>query len=79
MVERVDELVAAMPDAWLENYVAKYEAGLVQRHPQARFVNAAGECCLVAALAGVDSSRELLGSPVWRRFLGSELETLSRL
>lgn len=79
MATRVDELVAALPDAWLENYVAMYEAGRVQRHPQARFVNAAGECCLVAALAGVDSAAALADTPLWSRFLGTELEALSRL
>jgi len=79
MENRVAELIAALPDVWLENYVATYEAGRVQKHPHARFVNAVGECCLVAALAGADSAAALVDSPVWRRFHGSELESLSRL
>jgi len=75
---QLSELVARLPTRWLENYVAAFEAGRVQRHPQARFVNAAGECCLVAALAGVRAAAELVSTPVWDRFLGSELEELSR-
>jgi hypothetical protein len=76
--KRVDQLVAGLATAWLENYARAYEAGRVQKHPQARFVNASGECCLVGALAGVDSASQMLKTDVWQNFLGSELEELSR-
>lgn len=75
---RIGELVEALPTEWLQNFVACYEAGRVQRHPQARFVNAAGECCLVAGLAGADSAAAMVRSECWRKFLGTELEELSR-
>ncbi|HEX7051286.1 MAG TPA: hypothetical protein VF188_13855 [Longimicrobiales bacterium] len=78
MKKGLDELVERLPTAWLENYVAAFEAGRVQPHPQARFVNARGECCLVAALAGATSAEALVRSEVWDRFLGSALEELSR-
>lgn len=78
MESRMRELVEALPTQWLENYVATYEAGRVQRHPQTRFVNGRGECCVVAALAGVRDARELMATPVWSSFLGGPLEELSR-
>ena len=74
----ISRLVAALPTRWIENFVAAFEAGRVQRHPQARFVNARGECCIVGALAGVNSGNELICSQLWSRFLGSPLEELSR-
>ena len=73
----LDRLIAELPTEWLDNYVTTFEAGRVQRHPHARFVNAAGECCLVAALAGVRSAAELTGTELWRGFSGSVLEELS--
>jgi hypothetical protein len=79
MERRARELVASLPTEWLENYVGTYEAGRVQRHPQTRFVNARGECCLVAALAGVRCGRELTGTRAWATFRGGPLEELSRL
>jgi hypothetical protein len=71
-------IVAALPSPWLENLVDTFEAGRVQRHPHARFVNARGECCLVAALAGARTSFDLVDSELWRGFNGSALEQLSR-
>ena len=73
-----EDIVGRLPTEWLENYVAAFEAGRVQKHPQARFVNERGECCIVGALAGAASAEAFAGSALWRMFLGSELETLSR-
>lgn len=75
---RVRELVAQMPTAWLENYVNFFEAGRVQKHPQARFVNERGECCLVGALAGAEDAESFVRSEHWAQFLGGGLEELSR-
>jgi hypothetical protein len=72
------QIVAAIPTEWIEQYVHVFEAGRVQRHPQARFVNGAGECCVVGALAGARSSAELVASPVYAGFVGGVLEELSR-
>lgn len=74
----LQRVVAELPSALLENFVEWFEAGRVQRYPQARFVNAAGECCLVAAMAGVTSAAELTRTPAWKEFPGSALEALSR-
>jgi len=79
MDARVRELVAQMPTAWLENYVECFEAGRVQKHPQARFVNERGECCLVAALAGARDAASFVRSEHWVQFLGTGLEQLSRM
>jgi hypothetical protein len=79
MDTRLSELVERLPTAWLENYVRTFEAGRVQKHPQARFVNARSECCLVGSLAGARSNEEFVRSELWRRFLGTELEQISRL
>lgn len=79
MNTRLSELVERLPTAWLENYVRTFEAGRVQKHPQARFVNARSECCLVGSLAGARSNEEFVRSELWRRFLGTELEQISRL
>lgn len=78
MEKRLRELVDRLPTEWLDNYTVVFEAGSVQKHPQARFVNARGECCIVGALAGAASADGLVRSELWWRFLGSELEELSR-
>lgn len=78
MEYRVNELIERLPSGWLENYVSAFEGGRVQKHPHARFVTASGESCLVGALAGARTSAEVVASPVWSRFLGTELEDLSR-
>jgi hypothetical protein len=67
-----------VPTAWIRNYVAAFETGRVQKHPQARFVNDRGECCLVAAMAGARSAAEFVASPQWAAFPGTVLEELSR-
>jgi hypothetical protein len=74
----LNRLIDSLPIQWIENFVAAFETGRVQKHPHARFVNASGECCIVAALAGVSTGAELTKSPVWSRFLGTVLEELSR-
>jgi len=71
-------IFAQLPTAWIENYVRTFEAGRVQKHPHARFVNARGECCLVAALAGIERSEDFCGTEQARTFLGSPLEQISR-
>jgi hypothetical protein len=71
-------IVEQLPTEWIENYVRTFEAGRVQKHPHARFVNARGECCLVAALAGIRRSEEFAGTALSVAFLGSPLEALSR-
>lgn len=71
-------LIQTLPTQWIENFVAAFEAGRVQKHPQARFVNRRGECCLVGALAGARSAPDVVRSPVWSQFLGSPLEEISR-
>ncbi len=71
-------LLQALPSTWIENFVAAFEAGRVQKHPQARFVNGYGECCLVGALAGARSAADMVLSPVWHAFPGTALEELSR-
>jgi hypothetical protein len=71
-------IVGQLPTAWIENYVRTFEAGRVQKHPHARFVNGRGECCLVGALAGIRRSEEFFGTEAGRCFVGSALETLSR-
>jgi len=77
-MEQLKDIVGRLPTEWLENYVAAFEEGRVQKHPQARFVNDRGECCIVGALAGAASAQAFAGSALWRAFLGSDLETLSR-
>lgn len=74
----VHSLIDALPTAWIENYVAAFETGRVQKHPHARFVNAAGECCIVGALAGARTSADVKRSVIWTMFLGGPLEELSR-
>lgn len=71
-------LIAELPTAWIENYISAFEAGRVQKHPQARFVNARGECCLVGGLAGAQTSQEFTTSVQAGGFLGTALEALSR-
>lgn len=78
MKQRVSEFIERIPSGWLENYVSAFEAGRVQKHPHARFVTENGESCLVGALAGARTSAEVVASPIWSRFLGTELEDLSR-
>lgn len=72
------ELIGQLPTRWIENFVDAFEEGRVQKHPQARFVNRRGECCLVGALAGARSAAEVVMSEVWPVFLNSPLEELSR-
>lgn len=72
------DLVRELPTEWIENFVMTFEEGRVQRHPQARFVNARGECCLVGAIAGARSGDDVVRSEVWRAFPNSSLEELSR-
>jgi len=72
------ELIAELPTAWVQTYIPMFEAGRVQKRPQARFVNARGECCLVAALIGAETTGDVVQSPAWLRFRGSGLEELSR-
>jgi hypothetical protein len=74
----VHHLFPHLTTAWIQNFIATFEEGRVQKHPEARFVNARGECCLVAALAGARSVADVVRSPVWRAFLNSPLEELSR-
>jgi hypothetical protein len=74
----IAELTDALPTAWLGTYIRMFEAGRVQKHPHARFVDARGECCIVAALAGAATAADVVESPVWSCFRGSELEELSR-
>jgi len=78
MNHSLNRLIDSLPLGWIENFVAAFEAGRVQKHPQARFVNAQGECCIVAALAGVSTGIELTKTPIWSGFLGSVPEELSR-
>jgi hypothetical protein len=75
---QVCELVGQLPTAWLKNYEAAFEARRLQKFPQAKYVNGSGECCPVCAMAGARSVEELVGSEIWPRILGSELEELSR-
>lgn len=72
------QLAATLPTDWIDNYIAMFEAGLVQKHPHARFVNACGECCIVGALVAARSGRDVVESDAWRHFRGSVLEQLSR-
>ena len=71
-------LIDELPTRWIERFVLTFEAGRVQKHPHARFVNTRGECCLVGALTGATSSAEFASSDLAGRFLGTALETLSR-
>ena len=74
----IHQLIDELPSRWIERFVASFEAGRVQKHPHARFVNAQGECCLVGALAGARTSAEFARSELAGRFLGTALEALSR-
>lgn len=76
--EPLAALVERLPTDWIRNYVTTFEVGRVQGYPEKRFVNARGQCCLVGALAGARTARAMIASPLWRRFLGSELEEISR-
>ena len=78
MMHVLNGMLGRLPSVWLENYVEAFEAGRVQKHPHARFVNRYGECCIVAAMAGVASGEELVGSGAWQCFNGGELEHISR-
>jgi hypothetical protein len=71
-------LIDQLPTRWVRRFVAAFEAGRVQKHPHARFVNNSGECCLVGALAGVRTSSEFAESELAAEFLGGPLEALSR-
>lgn len=72
------QLLQDLPSDWIRNLVDAFEEGRLQKHPQCRFVNASGECCVVGALAGARSREELVGGAIWRKFRGSQLEELSR-
>lgn len=74
----VTELIAELPTPWLRTYIRVFEAGRVQKQPQARFVNARAECCLVAALMGADTAGDVVRSAAWAQFRGTVLEELSR-
>jgi hypothetical protein len=74
----VTELIAELPTSWVRTYVRMFEAGRVQKYPQARFVNADAECCLVAALIGAGTAGDVVRSAVWVQFHGTVLEDLSR-
>jgi hypothetical protein len=74
----VAELLDGMPTDRLQMYVSVFEAGRVQAWPQARFVNEAGECCIVGALAGARTSAEFASLPLYAGFRGGVLEELSR-
>jgi hypothetical protein len=78
MNQRTDRIIADLPADWIRNYVRNFEAGRVQKHPQARFINVHGECCIVAAMSNARSAVEFSKTPVWAAFAGSGLETLSR-
>jgi hypothetical protein len=74
----IPALVQVLPTPWIENFVAAFEAGRVQKYPHARFVNRYGECCVVGALADARSAADMVRSPLWAAFNGSVLEELSR-
>ena len=74
----VTELIAKLPTRWVRTYIRMFEAGRVQKRPQARFVNARAECCLVAALVGATTAGDVVRSTAWVRFRGTALEELSR-
>jgi len=74
----VTELIARLPTHWVRTYVRMFESGRVQSRPQARFVNAHGECCLVAALVGAATAGDVVRSSAWEQFRGTALEELSR-
>jgi hypothetical protein len=74
----VSELIAMLPTRWVRTYIGMFEAGRVQKQPQARFVNMQAECCLVAALVGASSAGDVVRSAAWAQFRGTELEELSR-
>ncbi|MGH7129545.1 MAG: hypothetical protein ACREIV_13330, partial [Planctomycetaceae bacterium] len=71
-------IIQKLPTDWVENFISTFEAGRLQKHPQARFVNARGECCLVGALAGARSTADFARSAQAAGFVGTALETLSR-
>ena len=71
-------IIRAISTDAIHNFVAAFESGRVQKYPQARFVNRYGECCLVGALAGARTAADVVRSPLWRDFIGSPLEELSR-
>jgi hypothetical protein len=74
----IASLIDQLPTRWIHRFVATFEAGRVQKHPHARFVNAQGECCLVGALAGARTSTDFARSELAGAFLGTALEALSR-
>lgn len=74
----LESLVHPLPTEWLVNYTRAFEAGRIQKRPEASFVNERGECCVVGGLAGAYSASDVVRSPVWAWFLGSELEEISR-
>ena len=74
----VTELIEQLPTQWVRTYIRVFEAGRVQTRPQARFVNARAECCLVAALVGAATAGDLVRSAAWAQFRGTVLEELSR-
>ena len=78
MHQPLPALIDQLPTRWVRRFVAAFEAGRVQKHPHARFVNARGECCLVGAMAGVKTSREFAESELAAEFLGGPLEAVSR-
>jgi hypothetical protein len=78
MHQPLPALIEQLPTHWVRRFVAAFEAGRVQKHPHARFVNAEGECCLVGALAGVRTSSEFAATELASRFVGGPLEALSR-
>lgn len=69
----------SLSDRLLRNYVRRYEAGRVQQRPRLRVVDGDGRACLVGAMAGVDSSRELAAIGLFRSFRAGPLSRISRL
>jgi len=78
MTAALPDLIAVLPTAWIENFIAAFEAGRVQKHPQAKFVNGRGECCIVGGLAGARDVAGFAASAQVADFLGTPLEALSR-
>lgn len=72
------DLLERLRDEMLENYIRAYEGGRIQGRPRLRFVDREGRACPAAAFAGAGDRADFAGSEPFTRFLGSDLEAISR-
>ena len=72
------DLLQNLGGEMLDSYIRSYEEGRIQPCPRLRFVDREGRTCPAAAFAGAGHGAEFTASEAFVRFLGSDLEAISR-